>query len=241
MIKRGTPGEGWQGGTDSFSYTPVPTGTKAGFSAWLAGEVYWALAHEHTERQPGTKPCLDWLTDGALRCPRCRGPKEPAWIGWVPLYREQDHAPILIVIHANAQDLVRDLRYPDHVIVGRVADKSGVFVRKSDIAVSFKTENAARKRPVDITAQLVPMWKLPELEAWLHKQGKAQRRAQAEAEEETRLRLSVPPPTSRIEALAIDAEKKAPGSWRDLVSKIGKGGENGTPTPSTNGKHGDES
>jgi hypothetical protein len=236
MLKRGTPGEGWQGGTDSFSYTSVQTGTKGGFSAWLAGDVYWALAHEHTERQPGTKPCLDWLTDGMVRCARCRGPKLPTWVGWVPLYREQDHAPVLVVIHQNAQDLVRDLKYPDHVIVGRVADKSGVFVRKSDSAVSFKTENATRKQAVDITGNLIAMWRIPELEAWLHKCDKIQRKLEADEQHATRMRLSVPPPTTDTERLAIDAEKKAPANWRELVRGVGLGGEEGEAPPVFNGK-----
>lgn len=236
MLKKGTPGEGWQGGSDSFSYTSVQPGTKGGFAAWLAGDVYWALAHEHTERQPGTKPCLDWLTDGTLRCPRCRGPKQPTWIGWVPLYREQDHAPILVVIHQNAHDLVRELRYPDYVLVGRVADKSGVFVRKTDLQMPFKTENAARKQAVDITANLVVMWKIPQLEEWLHKCDKINRRLQAEAEEDTRMRLSVPPPTSAVERLAIHAEKNAPANWRELVNQVGLGGEENEAPPLLNGK-----
>lgn len=237
MLKKGTPGEGWSARSDSFSYTPVQTGMKSFFTAWLAGEPYWALAHEHTDRTPGTKPCLDWLTDGALRCPRCRGPKLPAWIGWVPLYREQDHQPILVIIHSNAHDLVSGLRYPDHVIVGRVNDTSGVFVRKSDSAIPFRTESAARKKPVDIRCHLVPMWKLPELETWIERQQKAQRRAQREEENPTNLRLSVPPPTTDTERAAIDAHKNPPSDWVELVEQATGNLKRGIISPSRNGHH----
>lgn len=238
MLRKGTPGEGWQGGTDSFSYTPVQTGTKGAFAAWLAGDVYWSLCHEHTDKWPGTKPCLDWITHGELRCPRCNSPKAPTWIGYVPLYREQDHAPLLVLVHENAQDLVRGLSYPDHVLVGRVADKSGVYVRKSETAIPFRTENANRKRPIDVTSQLLKMWKLPQLEEWLARQSKKKRMEQEDAEHNARLRLSVPPPTTDVEALAIDAEKKDGSGWSALVDQALKRRGAGKNEPSSNGKHG---
>jgi len=241
MLRKGTPGEGWQGAADSFSYTPVPAGTKGGFSAWLAGDVYWALAHEHTDRTPGTKPCLDWLTEGALRCPRCNSKKLPVWIGWVPLYREQDHKPVVVVIHENAQDLVRELHYPDYVIVGRVDDKAGVFVRKSDNPLSFKTANQNRKAPIDITRDLLQMWRMPQLEEWLDKSAKQQRREQEAAAHNARMRLSVPPPTTDTEALAIDAERKAPVDWDGVVDRATGGLKRGAVAPSKNGKHGGDS
>lgn len=240
MLRKGTPGEGWSTATDSFSYTPVQHGTKGTFTAWMAGDVYWAISHEHTDRTPGTKACLDWLTEGTLKCPRCREVKQPDWIGWVPLYREQDHQPIFVIIHKNALDLVRGLKYPDHVIVGRVADKSGVFVRKSETAVPFRTDNANRKVPVDITRDLVPIWKYPQLEDWLNRQHKAKRREQEEAEHNARLRLSVPPPTTDVEALAIDAEKKDGSGWSALVDQALKRRGASKNEPSSNGKHGGE-
>lgn len=166
-LKKGSPGKGGHVRADSFSYTPVERGLKNAFGAWIAGDVYWCEAHEHTEKQPGTKPCLDWLTEGSLRCPRCRPHVVPTWIGYVPLYREQDHKPVLVVVHESAMDLLNGLTYPTYVMVGRVDLKSGVFVRKSDIPLSLKTENEQRKRPVDITRDLIAMWRIPELERWL--------------------------------------------------------------------------
>jgi len=166
-LKKGTPGRGGQVRADSFSYTSVPCGLKSTFNAWLAGPVYWCQAHEHTEKQPGTKPCLHWMTDGSIRCPRCRPQVLPTWVGYVPLYREIDHKPVIVIVHESAMDLLAGLVYPNYVLVGRVDPTSSVFVRKSDNAVSLKTDNEQRKRPADITTDLLSMWKMPELEAWL--------------------------------------------------------------------------
>lgn len=166
-LKKGTPGKGGQGKVDSFSYTPVPFGFKNWFTGWLAGDPYWGLAHEHTDAEPGTKPCLLWLTDNALRCPRCRPQKPATWIGWVPIYREADGQPIMVVVHESASDLLTGLKYPDYVTCGRVGEKSSVFVKKSDKRLSFLTSNEQRKRSRDITGDLLNMWKYPQLEQWL--------------------------------------------------------------------------
>jgi len=166
-LRKGTPGKGKGTRADSFSYTSVTHGLRNTFSAFLAGPVYWAEAHEHTKTQPGTKPCLDWITDGALRCPRCRPMVLTTWVGWVPLYREVDHKCIIVIVHESAMDLLEGLSYPMCVSVGRVDEKSSVFVRRSDNPVTFKTENEARKRPVDVTRDLLCMWRIAELDRWL--------------------------------------------------------------------------
>lgn len=236
-LRKGTPGEGWTGACDSFSYTSVAPGLKGWFTGWMAGPVYWTLAHEHTDRTPGTKPCLDWMTEGAVRCPRCNTKKLPVWIGYLPLYREQDLKPVFVILHQNALDQVEGLSYPDHLVVGRVEDKSGVFVRKSDTAARFSTSHANRKVEFDITRDLVPMWRLPQLEEWLEKTTKQKRREKENAEHAARLRLSVPPPTTDAEALAIDAERKAPSDWSDTVDFALRGMKQGRVTPSSNGKH----
>jgi len=166
-LRKGTPGQGGQVRADSFSYTSVQHGLKGWFSAWLAGPIYWCQVHEHTQKQPGTKPCLDWITDGALRCPRCRPLVVPTWVGYVPLYREQDHKPVIVIIHESVMDLVAGLSYPVPVIVGRVDAQSSVFVRRNEGGAVFKTDNSARRRPVDVTRDLLCMWRIAELDRWL--------------------------------------------------------------------------
>lgn len=171
-LKKGTPGKGGQARVESFSYTPVQVGLGKAWFGTLAGEVYWCLAHEHTEQDHGTKPCLNWLTDGALRCRRCSRVKPPAWIGYVPIYRELDGRPVVVIVHECAADLLDGLRYPQTVFVGRVDATAGVFVRAAKDQVTFKTEIESRKRPIDVTPQLLAMWKLPDLETWLSSRGR---------------------------------------------------------------------
>lgn len=169
-LKKGTPGKGGQGRVDSFSYTPVYAGLKGTWSGWLAGDPYWALAHEHTELTPGTKPCMDWMTDGAVRCKRCRPNARTTWIGWVPIYRESDGEACLVIVHESAMDLLHGLKYPQCVLVGRTEDISSVFVKKSERPVAFLTQQEQRKKARDITGDLVSMWQMPELEQWLFEQ-----------------------------------------------------------------------
>lgn len=188
MLRKGTPGTGSQARGDSFSYTPVLAGLKNGFSAWVAGETYWCNeAHEHKPpHHIGTKPCLHWMTSGELDCPRCRKQPETKCVGWLPLYREEDTHPIIVIVHEVVFDLVRSLRYGERVMVGRVTPTSSVYVRKSDTQILFRTDTESRKRAVDITHDLLSMWQLPDLNAWLKCQGRANAGQEvANASEET--------------------------------------------------------
>jgi hypothetical protein len=188
-------------------------GTKNAFNAWMAGEPYWAEeAHEHTDADPGTKPCLNWLTDGAVKCVRCRRGRPVTCIGWVPLYRELDGKPIIVIVHEHVADLLKGIVHPQYVLVGRVDNKSSVFIKKSESNLVMRTDKDSRKRRIDVVPDLLTMWGLPELNEWL----RGQQPGQVQEEEPPpvlRQRLSVPPPTTKIEALAIDAEKKIGSSY----------------------------
>lgn len=170
-LRKGTPGKGGGLRPDSFSYTPVGYGLKNSFSAYVAGETYWCEeAHEH--KPPafrGSQPCLHWITNGELRCERCR--KQPAvlTLGWLPLWREQDHSPIMVILHQDVFDLVRDLRFGQSVTVGRVSEKSSVYVRPTEPVSWFKSANPFRQRAVDITKDLLTMWRLEDLNEWLRR------------------------------------------------------------------------
>ena len=158
---------------------------KGSFGAWLAGPTYWCEeAHEYHERIGPTKPCLHWLTDGALRCDRCRKQPKVTCLAWVPLYREQDGKPVLVIVHETAADLLAPLRYPDYCLVGRMEALSSVFVRLSDDALSLKSEKASRQSPVDVTNDLIGIWNMPDLNEWLRSRGSPMARAKVEPQEE---------------------------------------------------------
>jgi len=167
-IRKGTPGKGGGSRPDSFSYTPVKHGTANGFNGWLAGEPYWCEeAHEHIDYDPGTRPCLHWMTNGEVQCARCRRGRPVKCIGWVPLYTEVDTAQIIVIVHEKVADALFGLKYPTFCSVGRVGLKSSVYVRRAPVQVPFKTENESRKCPVDVTGDLLTIWNMPELNAWL--------------------------------------------------------------------------
>lgn len=236
-LKKGTPGRGGRERRDSFSYCSVPHGAKGSFNGWLAGDPYWCEeAHEHTERQPGTKPCLHWMTDGQLRCPRCRVGAKLTCVGWVPLYRELDHGPVVVIVHETAADLLTGLRYPDYVLVGRAGAHDSVFVRKSDNALSFKTTNEARKRPVDITHDLLQMWRLPELEEWLRSRPQAAPAEKGGAEPVLKSDGQPFGPMHRKAAgryAAVDAPKTADDAYDAIAARLAQTA--GIPAPSKNG------
>lgn len=241
MLKKGTPGKGGGARTDSFSYTPVQSGLKNGFHGWIAGETYWCQAHEHSKATPGTKPCLEWMTEGAVRCPRCRPQVVTTWVGYVPLYREADHKPIIIILHEGAMDLLAGLAYPDYVLVGRVDMTSSVFVRKSDNALSFRTDNEQRKAPRDITPDLLTMWQMPALEEWIMAQRRKQPKPTVTA---PRIRGDGKPFSPFMQGAA--AKHGLPEGVREPASDVGDALSRvarraAAAGPSTNGHHEGES
>jgi hypothetical protein len=111
---KGHPGEGGSFRKVQFSYF----GTKpvTNWFGWLAGEPQWVLAH--TQPLP-SKPCLTWITSNQLKCVRCTSHTQPEWIAYVPVYRERDGAPVVVIVHESAADKLEGLKYPDYVMVLR--------------------------------------------------------------------------------------------------------------------------
>jgi len=206
-LRKGSPGGGSGQRLESFCYTSVTHGLKGSFSAHLAGEPYWCEeAHEYHDRLGPTQPCVHWMTNGEVSCARCRKQPRAVCLAWVPLYRCEDGQPILVIVHETAADLMKGLHYPDHVVVGRVTAKSSVYVKATTEREKFTTSNELRKRPVCIDEQLLNLWKLPELNAWLQSQGAAIRAHKVNAAEvETESSGSVPLKTERL-ASYFDAE-----------------------------------
>lgn len=168
-LKKGTPGQGGESPRDSFGHVPVGSGLKNTWTGWIAGETYWARAHEHKPPAAlGTKPCLTWLTDGALPCPRCKPRVLATWIGWVPIYREVDHAPCIVIVHESVMDVVAGLRYGTRVMVGRAAETSSVYVRRAESQQPvWSSTHEQRQGPRDITPDLLAMWGIPMLDQWI--------------------------------------------------------------------------
>lgn len=235
--KKDTPGERTQKCAEQFAYTGTQFGLKNCWTAWAAAEPYWCRAHEHTEKTPGTKVCVSWFTDGALICPRCRPAVVPSELAYVFVYRELDHKACLVIVHDTVRDLVKGIEYGTRVLIGRVEKGASVFVKRADDQTPFRTEQECRKRPCDIAVSLLTMWGYPALTTWCSLPERTTPVSCEKVPGAESWRLSVPPPTTDTEALAMDAHRTAGTSGSDAVDDALQAAIKRAAKPSVNGNH----
>jgi hypothetical protein len=166
MKKKGTPGGGRERRAEQFAYTPTTPGIAKAWTATAAAEPYWCTVHEHTKATPGTKICVDWYTDGELICPRCKPSLVPTTIAYVPVWREIDHKPCLVIVHETAADLLAGVEFGVRVLIGCVEKGSSVFVRATDEQPRWSSENPLRQKAVDLSTTLYTIWGYAQLWAW---------------------------------------------------------------------------
>lgn len=236
--KKATPGKGKGHTPDQFSYTPTPVSLKCWY-AWCAGEPEWYEVHEHDGKSNiGTKICLDWATDGVLQCPRCRPFVKPTTCAYVPLYREMDTHPCVVICHNSVAELLEGLKYKTPVMVGRVSADASVFVRVTDGMAPFSSTHPDRQSPCDLLPSLLSMWGYPQYEQWLmnkHRQPPPPPPPDV-VPPAVAQRLSVPPPTTEVERLAMHAHQTDPVFGGD-VDEVMKNLQRRTGKASKNGKH----
>jgi hypothetical protein len=170
MKKKGSPGGGRERRAEQFAYTPTPPGIAKAWTATAAAEPYWCTVHEHTKATPGTKVCVDWYTDGALICPRCKPSLVPTTVAYVPVWREIDHKPCLVIVHETAADLLAGVAFGVRVLIGCVERGSSVFVRATDEQPRWASENPLRQQPADLSTTLYTLWGYTQLWAWSNTQ-----------------------------------------------------------------------
>lgn len=148
---------------DYFNNWSVGGGEK--HPAYFAGGTQWFVAHPS---DLGSKPCLHWMTKGALPCRFCTGHKTPCQLGYVPLWRAVDSRPLFVIVYGEEREHVERLRLHERVCVGREKDKGArIWVRRTmEQEPRFQTALLRRMREQDITKSLLRIWKLPELVAW---------------------------------------------------------------------------
>ena len=155
-----------EGGGDSrrmhFAYVGTDDGDR--WNAYLAGPAWWGWCHKSTR----TKPCLDFLTGGALECPRCLAGKEPLMTGYVPVYRQADGAPRSVIVADVSREVIDPMKTHTRVLIGREMDATAAvwMVKAPDPRPLFQTMMKAKQNPADITSSLLTMWAIPELVAW---------------------------------------------------------------------------
>lgn len=164
--KKSRPGNRKTGAWESFSYWGPPISSKPRY-AWVAGEPEWFEVHEHNQKQHGTKVCLNWFTDGALKCPRCRPLHDTTTVAYLPLYREEDGKPVFLIVHESAADVIDGLEFGVFVYVGRVDGVSSVYAKPADEQRTMNSVNPTRNRPCYLMPSLLTVWDYPELDGWM--------------------------------------------------------------------------
>lgn len=145
-----------------FHYCSTEPGKK--WHAWVAGPSMWFFSHPSKR----SKPCLKVLTSGKLDCPRCASDVVPQWLGYLPLYREVDARPVMIVLHEYTREQVEKLRLHERVIVGREDSQSdGVYVTPAlTHNPVFQSTLKERLKDADLSETLLRVWNIPELTQW---------------------------------------------------------------------------
>ena len=160
--RQATPEGAGRSRPDSFSYHW--TAPDQPWTGWVAGPVNWIEAHTSDH---GSKPCLVWITYNALPCPRCKPHELTEKIGYLPVYREIDNAPILVILHDNMWVVSESLSHGSYIKVSRPGGaKAVVAVQLLLNKKPFVPGLPRRKHPVDLTHMLLKMWKISELTSW---------------------------------------------------------------------------
>lgn len=206
--KKATPEEGVRIDREHFvNFSPKP-GTAGTVSGWCACEPWCGFCHDYHEDHGPTKVCLHWFTDGALYCERCRRQPAVEKMWYCLWWRDEDGAPLLTICRNAAADFVKDLKYGDSVYCGKVDKLSSNFLKRSGGNQKFASSHPLRQKEVEILPTLLMVWKFPQLDKWCQEQDRAERYQNAKPAATEKHTLSVPPPTSEIEALAIDAHRR---------------------------------
>lgn len=164
-LPQASPEEGPKKDCDHFSNWK---GIKGGerHTAYIAGptQKFWM----HTSDK-GSKPCLELMTKKALPCRYCAALKEPVRVGYVPVYREVDFAPKLVIVYEGEFGEIDKLKTHTRVTIGREHEKgAALWVRVClNQEPRFRAAFAFREFAQDAGESCLRLWDIPELEAWL--------------------------------------------------------------------------
>jgi len=160
--RESTSGEGGQRKAVHFTYVATTPGKP--WHAYIAGPCKWFDCH----CKGRTKPCVHRITAGELVCPLW-SPMDP-WesTGFLPLWREVDWAPVMVIVHENVKELVEKHKHRARVLIGREEGQTaGVWVIPPLKAGGSMSSTDERKtKPQDVWPTLVRVWKNAALAEW---------------------------------------------------------------------------
>jgi hypothetical protein len=92
----------------------------------------------------------------------------PRRVAYVPVWREIDGMPALVIIHETNADPLAACRHLDYVCVARQGGTGdGVSVRRATAQRVYRPTSPARLVLADITDSLLTMWVISELTEWM--------------------------------------------------------------------------
>jgi hypothetical protein len=143
-------------------YVPISKGESC--HCYIAGPSQWFAVHPSSR----TKPCLHELTGGEIACELCAAGKIATVKGYVPLYRQSDGKPIVVLVDEVSRDTLDVLPFLTRVVVMREKTVgSAVSIGRAPVQTPiYESTLPERKKPGDLTNTLLAMWKIPELTLW---------------------------------------------------------------------------
>lgn len=239
MSIRETPPEKGRGSArgPSWSNLLVKRGEK--HEMFATGKSHWFDCHTQFGN---TQPCCVLVTDGAVKCSRCHQPVET--MGYIALWRGWDLKPMFALVHHEQRERTDKFRRGQPVLVGRDDHKgAGIYClpRTEDVRKFLKIDTPTLQATVDLLPALLTIWKLPDLRAWSMREEADSDNAVSLTSEKVpgvnRWRLSVPPPATKTEALAVDAHRTAPEGEGDVFNAALQSAKDRVKDAERNGKH----
>lgn len=126
----------------------------------------------HTKPKTPSKPCLKWISDGALPCPRCNSDWFTENLGYFGVCRETDTADKLVVIREAVRDLSEGLKFGDYICISK--EKGGFdlpHIYRHSKQKKLVTSLPRRKTPADLEYSLLQIFKIPELTSFMASRG----------------------------------------------------------------------
>lgn len=148
-----------KGGTDARSWTFDKVGAGCVRSGWLAGDIHGIVCH----CSGASKPCRLQLPGDCGPCPECDAGKGTAWVGYVPLRRE-DGRPICVCIRESTFEIAQSIKPGERVQWGRDEGRGeSVWILPRATGHIWRHFYGDQLPNADLTAWLVRLWKLPDL------------------------------------------------------------------------------
>jgi hypothetical protein len=196
-LQQRPPGGGGRRPRVHFIYTATPPGPKCNWHAYVAGPCHWFDCHTKGK----SKPCVHIVTNGDLHCPICSPLNCPEVIGYLPLYRQIDGRPSMVIVHEYSREQIDTLKLHERVLIGRGEGPTDAVwaIPAMSKEPRYQSRLPERNAPADLTETLLRIWNLPDLVEWYQ-------RTNGKSDNAVSLSPPPPPPPPRLPAVVVAAK-----------------------------------